>query len=100
MTLFYGSYCQLIWKFCSRQSNHLRNKFQERALIIVYNNYDSSFSKLLGMSNESTIHIKNIKVLMTEIDKFLNDLSPQIMNKIFQKKGRLLLSKKTKFPGF
>ena len=52
------------------------------------------------MSNESTIHIKNIKVLMTEIDTFLNDLSPQIMNKIFQKKGRLLLSKKTKFPGF
>ena len=85
MTLFYGSYCQLIWKFCSKQSNHLRNKFQERALIIVYNNYDSSFSKLLGMSNESTIHIKNIKVLMTEIDKFLNDLWPQIMNKIFQK---------------
>ena len=28
------------------------------------------------MSNESTTHIKNIKVVMTEIYKFLNDLSP------------------------
>ena len=32
------------------------------------------------MSNESTIHIKNIKVLMTKIYKFLNDLSSSIMN--------------------
>ena len=37
------------------------------------------------MSNESAIHIKNIKVLMTEINKFLNDLSPPIMTDIFQK---------------
>ena len=35
--------------------------------------------------DESTIHIKNIKVLMTEIYKFLNDLSTPIMNDIFQK---------------
>ena len=37
------------------------------------------------MSNKSAIHIKNIKVLMTEIYKILNDLSPPIMNDIFQK---------------
>ena len=36
------------------------------------------------MYNESMI-IKDIKVLMTEIYKFLNDLSPRIMNDIFQK---------------
>ena len=36
------------------------------------------------MPNESTIHIKNIKVLMTEIYKFLNDLSSPIID-IFQK---------------
>ena len=37
------------------------------------------------MPNESTNHIKNVKVLMTEIYKFLNDLSPPIINDIFQK---------------
>ena len=37
------------------------------------------------MPNESTIQIKNIKALMTEIYKFLNDLSPLIMNNILQK---------------
>ena len=37
------------------------------------------------MSNESTIHLKNINVLMTEIYNFLNDLSLPTMNDIFQK---------------
>ena len=43
------SYCQLTWTFCSRQSNHLLNKLQERALTIIYNDYDLSFSELLEM---------------------------------------------------
>ena len=64
------SYCPLIWIFYSRQSNHLINKHQVRALRVTYNDYDSSFSELLEMSNVSTIHIKNIKVLMTEIYNF------------------------------
>ena len=79
------SYCPLIWTYCSRQSNHLINRLQERALRITYNDYDSSFPELLEMSNESTVHIRNIKVLMTEIYKFLNDLSPPIMSDIFEK---------------
>ena len=77
------SYCPLIWSFCSRQSNHLINKRQEWALRVTYNDCNSSFSELLEMSNESTIHIKSIKVFMTEIYKFLNDLSLPIMNDIF-----------------
>ena len=40
------------------------------------------------MSNESTIHLKNIKVLMTEIYKILYDLSSPIMNGVFQKKKK------------
>ena len=72
------SYCPLIWTFCSRQSNHLISKLQKLALRIIYNDYDSSFSELLETSNESTIHIKNLNFLMSEIYKFLNDLSPPL----------------------
>ena len=79
------SFCPLIWTFCSRQSNHVINKLQERALRIIYNDYDSSFSELLEMSDESKIHIKNINGLVVEIYKFLNDILPSIMNNIFQK---------------
>ena len=52
----------------------------------MYNNYDSSFSEFLEMSNESTIHIKNIKIRMSSY-KFLNDISHPIMNNIFLKKA-------------
>ena len=37
------------------------------------------------MSNETTIHLKNKNILMTEIYNFLNNFSPPIMNDIFQK---------------
>ena len=78
------SYCPLIWRFCSRRSNHLINKLRERTLRITYNNFNSSFSKLLEMANESTIHIRNLKFLVAEVYKFLNGLSPPIMNEVFQ----------------
>ena len=70
----------------------------KKALGIVYNDYDSSFSELLEMSNESASHIKSIKVFMTEVYKFLNDLSPSIINDIFQKTRKLLLYKKPNVP--
>ena len=36
------------------------------------------------MANESTIQIRNSKLLLTEVYKFLNALSPPIMNEVFQ----------------
>ena len=61
------SYCPLIWTFCSRSSNNLINKLQKRALRVVYNDYDSSFIELLDMTNENTIHIENVHILMTNL---------------------------------
>ena len=80
------SYCSLIWTFCSRCSNNLINKLQERALRVFCNAYDFSFNDLREMTNENTIHIKNIHILMTEIHKFLEGLSPPIMSEIFKKR--------------
>ena len=76
------SYCPLIWTFCSRHSNNLINKLQERALRVV--DYDSSFNEL-EIVNGNTTHITNVHILMTEIYKFLNGLSPSIMSEIFKK---------------
>ena len=36
------------------------------------------------MANESTIHTRNLKFLLTEVYKFLNGLSSPIMNEVFQ----------------
>ena len=80
------SHCPLRWTFCCRRSNNLINKLQERALRVVYIDYDSSLNELLEIANENTIHVTNIHILMTEIYKFLNGLSPPIMREIFLKK--------------
>ena len=74
----------LFWIFCSGRLNDLTNKLQERALKMAYNYFNSSFSELLEMTNESTIHIRNSKFLLTDVYKFLNGLSPPIMNEVFQ----------------
>ena len=66
------SYCPLIWKFGSMRSNHLINKLHEQVLRIAYNDFNSSFSGLLEMANESKIHTRNLKFLLTEVYKFLN----------------------------
>ena len=94
------SYCSLIWTFCSRQSNNFINKLQELALRIIYNDYYSTFFELLEMPNELTTHIKNIQVLMTEINTFLNDLSPPNNEGQISKTRKLSHSKKPKVPSF
>ena len=78
------SYCPLVWMFCSRRSNSLVNNAHERALRIVHDDHNSSYSELLKTKNERTIHQQNINVLMKEIYKFENDLSPPLIDDMFQ----------------
>ena len=39
-------YCPLTWKFCSRKTNNKINKLHERALTLVYSDYESTFEDL------------------------------------------------------
>ena len=73
-----------IWMFCSRRSNSIVNNFHEGALRIVYDDHNSSDSELLMTKNERTIHQQNINVLMKKIYKFENDLSPPLIDDMFQ----------------
>ena len=78
------SYCPLVWMFCSRRSNSLVNNVLEKALRIVHDDHNSSYSELLKTKNERTIHQQNINVLMKEIYEFENDLSPPLIDDMFQ----------------
>ena len=68
--------------FCSRGSNSLVNSFHKRALRIIYEDHNSSYSELLMTKNERTIHQQNINFFMEEICKFENDLSPPLIQNI------------------
>ena len=69
--------------FHSRSLNNKINRIHERALRITYNDKSSSFQNLLEKDNSVTIHHRNIKILATETYKFLQGLSPPLMNEIF-----------------
>ena len=73
--------------FHNRTLNNRINRIHERALRIVYNDYDSSFDKLLEKDNSVTIHHRNIQALAIEIFKVINGISPKFMNEIFDLKG-------------
>ena len=77
------NYCPLIWMFHNRALNNRINKIHERALRIVYQNKNLSFSELLELDSAVTIHEQNLQVLVTEIFKVKNNLSPEIIKQVF-----------------
>ena len=78
------NYCPLVWMFHSRDLNNRINHIHERALRIAYKDHSSSFTELLRKDGAVTTHHKNIQILVTEVYKFVNGLSPKIMGEIFQ----------------
>ena len=77
------SYCPLIWMCHSRQLNNRINRIHERALRIVYKDYNLSFEELLKKSGSVKIHHRNLQILVTEIYKVINNLSPILMKEVF-----------------
>ena len=61
------NYCPLVRIFCSRKSNNLINKVQERALRLITNDYQSSFNILLDKCNEFSVHQRNMQTLMIDL---------------------------------
>ena len=53
----------------------------------MYGDYKSKFDELLEKEGSSSIHHRNIQMLAVEIFKFLNGLTPQIMNEVLQVKS-------------
>ena len=54
---------------CDKTSDNRINHLHERALRIVYNDNVSTFEKLLGKDNSVTIHVRNLRILATELYK-------------------------------
>ena len=75
----------LIWMFRSRPINNKINSFRVRALRVVNSDFKSSFEGLLMKGNSFSIHRRSIESLAIEIYKFLDEVSPSILNNVFHK---------------
>ena len=77
------SYAPLVWMFHSRKQNHHINRKHERALRVVYKDYNSSFDKL-EKDNSLRIHDRNLQKLVTEIFEVKMNLGPEIMKEVLE----------------
>ena len=77
------NYCPIVWMCHTRSLNNKVDHIHERALGIVYQDFQSSFSDLLVKDNSFTIHQKILQLLVIEIFKVKMSISPEIMNNIF-----------------
>ena len=70
--------------FCGKQSDHTIRKVQTRALRVLHGNFNRSLNELLtGSTGSTTIHIKNLQSLMTEIYKSIHHINPEFMWDLF-----------------
>ena len=81
-------YCPLVWMNHSRLLNNRINTLHERALRLVYNDFTSSFTKLLKKDNSVTINQKNLQNFAIEMFKVKHNLAPEVMTEVFRLKTR------------
>ena len=69
-------YCPLIWMFCSKISDNLIVKTHYRTLRAIYDTQTRSYEELLHLSGKEKVHTQNLQILMFEVYKCLNNISP------------------------
>ena len=69
-----------------KSNDVLINKVHKRALSAVYRDFHSSFQELLASDRCGTIHKRNLKALMIEVFKSLNNLNLEFMGEMFSHK--------------
>ena len=75
-------YCALVWMLHSRKLNNHINNIHERALRIVFSDYESTFQQLLKQNKSVSIHQRNLQILAAKVFMTKNDLNPIIMEDV------------------
>ena len=82
------NYCPLVWTSgCDILSNALINRTHCRSLRAVYQNHSLSYAELLSLYNCSSIHVDNIRHMLTEVYKAIHKINPSFMWDIFLQKN-------------
>ena len=71
-------HCPLVWMNHSRTLNNRINGLHKRALSLVYNDFSSSFAKLLKKDKSVPIHHRNLQTLAYEIFRVKINKAPEI----------------------
>ena len=72
----YFNHCPLVWHLCRIQKSKKMEKIQHRALKFVFNDSESSYSKLLECANSCSLVNWRLKCLSVEIFKNVHIIGP------------------------
>ena len=86
------NYCPVIWMFHSRSLDNKINRLHGRCLRIIYSDNRSIFEEPLVKDNSVLVYHNNIHALAIEMYKVANDISPEIMNEVFEPREETLPS--------
>ena len=72
--------------FCGNMSDNLIGKTHYRTLRAIYDTQTRSYEELLHLSEKTKIHTQNLQILMAEVYKCLNNISPPFTWDYFKQK--------------
>ena len=79
------NYCPLVWiLFCSRGACLEINSTHQRALRAIHLDFHTPSSQLFGVYNETSVHTKNLRLLLVETFKSVRKLNPEFMWDLFK----------------
>ena len=81
------NYCPLVWVNRNKTDLGRLEKVQERALRLVYNDKSVPYEDLLRRSGVPSVLLRWKRVLVTEVYKALNGLSPTYIQELFKEKN-------------
>ena len=83
------NYCPTTWHFTSKSSTMKREEVHKTALRVVYNDYTTSYSGLLDMSNRAPLFLTRLKGLLIEVFKCIRGFhQPRLVIRTFHHQGR------------
>ena len=77
-------YCPLVWMFCSKLAHNLNKSIHHKALCARSGSFTLPYEQLLKTANKTSIHTRNLKLLVTEVYKSLHHLNPDMMWESFK----------------
>ena len=76
-------YCCTVWHFCSKSSTLKLERVNKKALRIVLNDYNSSYSDLLHKACQTSLYISRIKAIAIEMYKCKFHICPEFVEGFF-----------------
>ena len=80
------NYSPLVWHFCGQVNNQKLEQIQERALRILFVDFNSSYLELLKRAGTTTLLIQRLRLIALTVFKSLHGLNPPCLNDMLSPK--------------